>query len=122
MITQIKLQTMTFYAYHGVAQQETKVGNTFIVDLKITAPLEKAVWSDDLRDTINYADVYEVVKREMAVPSRLLEHVAGRIVKALKVKFPMIAELEIELAKQNPPFGGDVKNASIILKESFLIV
>ena len=93
MITQIKLQTMTFYAYHGVAQQETKVGNTFIVDLKITAPLEKAVWSDDLRDTINYADVYEVVKREMAVPSRLLEHVAGRIVKALKVKFPMIAEI-----------------------------
>ena len=59
-----------------------QVGNTFIVDLILTAPLENAVWSDDLSDTINYATVYETVKAEMAIPSRLLEHAAGRILKA----------------------------------------
>ena len=57
MTTKIELRRMTFYAYHGVAPQETRVGNTFIVDLILTAPLENAVWSDDLSDTINYATV-----------------------------------------------------------------
>ena len=58
------------------------LGILFIVDLILTAPLENAVWSDDLSDTINYATVYETVKAEMAIPSRLLEHAAGRILKA----------------------------------------
>ena len=120
MTTKIELRRMTFYAYHGVAPQETRVGNTFIVDLILTAPLENAVWSDDLSDTINYATVYETVKAEMAIPSRLLE--AGRILKALKERFPQITEVELVLSKLNPPFGGDIHSASIILKESFLSV
>ena len=118
MTTKIELRRMTFYAYHGVAPQETRVGNTFIVDLILTAPLENAVWSDDLSDTINYATVYA----EMAIPSRLLEHAAGRILKALKERFPQITEVELVLSKLNPPFGGDIHSASIILKESFLSV
>ena len=73
---------MKFYAYHGVALQETRVGNTFVVNLVLTAPLEKAVADDTLEDTINYAVVYEVVKREMAIPSKLIEHAAGRILAA----------------------------------------
>lgn len=120
MTTSIELRTMTFYAYHGVAPQETRVGNTFVVNLKLTAPLEKAMWSDDLDDTINYATVYGIVKAEMAIPSKLLEHVAGRILKALKAGFPQITEVELVLSKLNPPFGGDIHSASIILKESFL--
>ena len=119
MTTKIELRRMTFYAYHGVAPQETRVGNTFIVDLILTAPLENAVWSDDLSDTINYATVYETVKAEMA---RLLEHAAGRILKALKERFPQITEVELVLSKLNPPFGGDIHSASIILKEGFLSV
>ena len=122
MTTKIELRRMTFYAYHGVAPQETRVGNTFIVDLILTAPLENAVWSDDLSDTINYATVYETVKAEMAIPSRLLEHAAGRILKALKERFPQITEVELVLSKLNPPFGGDIHSSSIILKESFLSV
>ena len=90
MTTKIELRRMTFYAYHGVAPQETRVGNTFIVDLILTAPLENAVWSDDLSDTINYATVYETVKAEMTITSRLHEHAAGRILKALKERFPQI--------------------------------
>lgn len=122
MTTKIELRRMTFYAYHGVASQETRVGNTFIVDLILTAPLENAVWSDDLSDTINYATVYETVKAEMAIPSKLIEHAAGRILKALKERFPQITEVELVLSKLNPPFGGDIHSASIILKESFLSV
>lgn len=49
MTTKIELRRMTFYAYHGVASQETRVGNTFIVDLILTAPLENAVGATEFR-------------------------------------------------------------------------
>ena len=119
MTVQIELEAMKFYAYHGVAPQETRVGNTFVVNLVLTAPLEKAVASDDLEDTINYAVVYEVVKREMAIPSKLIEHAAGRILAALKETFPQLLMIELKLSKLNPPFGGDVYSASVILRETY---
>ena len=119
MTVQIEQETIKIYACHGVSPQETRVGNTFVVNLVLTAPLEKAVASDDLEDTINYAVVYEVVKREMAIPSKLLEHAAGRILAALKDTFPQLLAIELKLSKLNPPFGGDVYSASVILRESY---
>lgn len=118
MVSKIELKDMKFYAYHGVGEQEKKVGNNFIVNLVLTAPLEKATLSDDLNDTINYAQIYEIVKQEMTIPSRLLEHAAGRIVKALRERFPQISAIEIKLSKLNPPFGGDLESASIILNDT----
>lgn len=115
MTTKITLQAMKFYAYHGVLEQERRVGNTFVVDLTLTAPLEKAVQSDQLEDTINYAEVYELTKHEMNIPSQLLEHVAGRICRALRHHFPQIEQIEIRVSKLNPPFGGDVHSASVLL-------
>ena len=115
MTTKITLQAMKFYAYHGVLEQERRVGNTFVVDLTLTAPLEKAVQSDQLEDTINYAEVYELTKQEMNIPSQLLEHVAGRICRALRHHFPQIEQIEIRVRKLNPPFGGDVHSASVLL-------
>lgn len=119
MTTRIELDTMKFYAYHGVMPQERKVGNHFIVSLILTAPLERAVESDNLDDTINYAEAYEVVKEQMEIPSRLIEHVAGRILQALKTHFPQLTGVELKLSKLNPPFGGDVQSASVLIHETF---
>lgn len=119
MTVKIELDTMKFYAYHGVSPQETRVGNTFVVNLVLTAPLEKAVVSDDLNDTINYAAVYEIIKKEMSVPSKLLEHAAGRMLETLKEAFPQLLAVRLKLSKLNPPFGGDVYSASVILEETY---
>ena len=119
METRIELKEMRFYAHHGVGEQETAVGNWFTVDLVLEAPLGLAVESDDLSATINYAEAYEVVKAEMAVPSKLIEHVAGRIMRALKVRFPQLTAIDIRLAKRNPPFGGDIREAAVILQEKY---
>lgn len=120
MITKIELDAMKFYAFHGVLPQETLVGNHFVVGVTLVAPLERAVASDALENTINYADVYNIVKQEMQIPSKLIEHAAGRILYALKAGFPELKEVEVKLSKMNPPFGGDVRSASVILKESYL--
>lgn len=119
MKTKIVLESMRFYAYHGVMPQERKVGNHFVVDVTLVAPLEKAVMSDDLEDTMNYAVVYEVIKEQMEIPSNLIEHVAGRIINALKERFPQLEEVELKLSKLNPPFNGDISCASVILNKRY---
>lgn len=119
MTTSIELKEMRFYAYHGVMPQERRVGNRFVVDLTLTAPLSQAVESDDLGDTINYAEVYAAVKEQMEIPSQLIEHVAGRILRALKERFPQLTAATVRLAKLNPPFGGDLLSASVVVSETY---
>ena len=119
MVTKIKLDTMKFYAYHGVLPQERTVGNHFTVTLTLFVPLCRAMITDDLDDTLNYAAVYEVVKREMEIPSNLIEHVGGRIMRALKTAFPQITGIDLELSKLNPPIAGEITSASIVLSETF---
>ena len=103
---QIELRGLTFFAYHGVLPEERQMGNTFVVDLVLDADIERAVCTDELGDTVNYAEVYEVVKREMAVPSLLLEHVCGRIATALLDVFPMLSRVRVCVTKKNPPIEG----------------
>ena len=112
----IELKNMTFHAFHGVMEQERKVGNTYTVDLKLYLDLSPAMQSDLLTDTINYAEVGNVIRQEMAVPSQLLEHVAGRIINRIKKDFPCIQSVKIRLAKKNPPMGADLKEASVVIQ------
>lgn len=109
----IFLDKLTFYAYHGVGEQETIVGNTFIIDLKLKVDFSRAAQTDDLRYTVSYADVYNVIKEVMSTPSKLLEHVGERIVCALFDNFASIEEVKLKLAKQNPPMGADIQSAGI---------
>jgi len=119
MYSRIQLNKMKFHAFHGVLEQEKKVGNTFIVDLTLMLDLEKATETDDLKDTINYATIHELIKEEMNIPSNLLEHVAGRIIKRIKKDFLLIKEIEVRVSKINPPIRGEIESATIILKENW---
>ena len=114
--SKIYLDDMRFYAYHGVMEQERLVGGEYSVSLAVEADLTEAVRTDDVDDTVNYAALYEVVKSEMTVPSKLLEHVAGRIGRRAMDKFERITTLTIRVTKLNPPMGADCKGASVELK------
>ena len=102
----IELRGLTFFAYHGVLPEERKKGNTFLVDLALDADISLAASSDDLDDTVNYAAVYDVVKREMDIPSQLLEHVCGRIARALLDNFAPLQRVSLCVVKRNPPIEG----------------
>lgn len=111
----IFLDNLLFFAHHGVGEQETLSGNEFIVNLRLKVDITQAMHTDDVADTVSYADVYEAVKAEMEVPSRLLEHVCGRITDRLFRDFPLIEEIHLKLAKRNPPMGADIEAAGIEL-------
>ena len=91
------------------------MGADFLVSLRIGYDLSKAMASDEVEDTLNYAEVYQLVRQEMEQPSALLEHVAGRIVRTLLERFPMVTSVDLQLMKQNPPMGADCKGAGVEL-------
>ena len=111
----IFLNGLRFHAFHGVMPQERLTGNDYRVDLKIDFPLEKAVGSDNVDDTLNYATVYAAVKEEMDVPTQLIERVAYRIADRLFRTFKTINEVEIKVEKCNPPMGADCEGAGVEL-------
>jgi dihydroneopterin aldolase len=113
--TFVRLEKLRFRAFHGVLEQERMVGGEFVVTLRIGYPWQAAMTSDDVADTLDYAAVYRLVEREMAVPSRLLEHVAGRIVDALLRDFPLISSIDLWLTKVTPPMGADCDGAGVEL-------
>ena len=94
-----------FYASHGVLPQENTVGSYYYINLKLKNTFETAAQTDNLKDTISYADIYTKVQEEMKIPSKLLEHVCERIALRLFNDFPSIEELDIELYKENPPMN-----------------
>ena len=114
--SKIYLDEMHFYAYHGVMEQERLVGGEYSVSLTVDADLAEAVRTDDVADTIKYATLYELVKSEMAIPSKLLEHVAGRIATSVKTRYPNVTSLDLWLTKENPPMGADCKGAGVELR------
>lgn len=111
--TKIILDGMRFYAYHGVMPQEQVVGHEYVVNIELDVDFSRAMQTDDLDDTVNYAYVYDIVKTEMAVPSKLLEHLAGRIANAVFEKCASVKKVKIRLVKLNPPMGADCIGAGI---------
>ena len=111
----IELEEMRFWAHHGCLEIENKEGNLFIVDFRGEIDLTKAAGSDNLDDTVNYADVYEIVKKEMETPSKLLEHVAGRIVNGIAAECPEFKSFSVRVSKRRPPVGGPVAWSRVTL-------
>ena len=113
MSSKIYLRNVRFHAFHGVLPQEGIVGNDYLVNLVLDYDFSSAMKTDDLQGTLNYAEVYQKVREEMAVPSKLLENVAGRIAHRLFSDFLEIQKLQLSITKVNPPMGADSDGAGV---------
>ena len=102
----ISLEGMQFFANHGVLPEERHDGNLFLVDFKCRYDIAAAMKSDSLKDTLDYGHIHSIVAEEMAVPSDLMEHVAGRIARRIAGEHPEIQWFEVRISKQNPPVQG----------------
>ncbi|ANF51350.1 dihydroneopterin aldolase [Chryseobacterium glaciei] len=118
-MSKIYLEDVKIYAYHGVLPEENIIGTYYILNLELHTDLWKASESDDLSDTISYADINAIVHGEMKIKSKLLEHVAGRIISKIHEKFSQISYIKLKITKTAPPMKGEMKGASIELEKSF---
>ena len=113
----VHLKNIQVYAYHGCLAEETLIGSAYKVQIKVWANLEKSTQTDALEDTIDYVLLNHIVKKEMAIASKLLEHVAKRIIDAVFKQAADVRKIKVSVAKINPPIGGDVPEVRVVLKE-----
>jgi len=97
-------------------EEEERIGSDYIVNLEVEADMKKASATDALVDAIDYVNLNTIVKEEMSVRSKLLEHVGQRIIDRILKQFPEVLSVEVSVAKQNPPIGGDVGEVCVCLK------
>jgi dihydroneopterin aldolase len=110
---QIAIEGMEFFSYHGHFEEESVIGTRFVLDLYMDTDTAKAETSDHLQDTVNYLEVYQLVKEQMKTKSYLIEHVARRILTAVKAAYPEVVKARLKLRKMNPPLGGQIASVSI---------
>lgn len=113
----LELEGMEFHAYHGCLDNEKKEGNLFTVDFRGSFDMSGAAATDRLDETLDYGIIYGIVSREMEIPSDLLEHVAGRIVRAIEDSYPSL-RFSIRVSKKNPPVGGMAAWSRVTLKST----
>ncbi len=113
----IKLKNIRTYSYHGCLIEEGKIGSDYSVDLEVKTDLRKSALSDDLKDTVDYVLLNRIVEEEMAIRSKLLEHVAHRIIKRIFDEVAAISRITLAVSKLNPPIGGDVEAVTIEMEE-----
>lgn len=113
----IILKNIRTFSYHGCLVEEGKIGSNYSVDLEVKTNFKKSTKTDDLHDTVSYVDLNKIVEEEMAIRSKLLEHVAQRIIDRIFRELPAIKKIILSVSKRNPPIGGDVELVTVQLKE-----
>lgn len=112
----IRLKNIKIYAFHGCLTEEGQIGSDYLVNVSVKADLKNASNTDELADTVDYVLLQKIVREEMAIRAKLLEHVAKRIIDSIFSKIEMVTDVKVTVAKRNPPIGGDVAEVSVTLK------
>lgn len=116
-MNKILVEGVKIYAYHGCLEEEAIIGANYVVDIILETDFSEAAQNDNIEKTIDYVTVYNIIKTEMAIRSKLIEHVAKRILDALKKEFQLLKKTEVKVIKINPPMNGYVERVSVIITD-----
>lgn len=112
----IEVNGIRLYAFHGCLEEEGRIGGYYTVDVSITTDFTESFSSDNLVDTIDYVKINSIVKEEMKIRSKLIEHVGFRINHRLKQEIKQVFSSKVKIIKHTPPIGGEVDNVAIIIE------
>lgn len=112
----IEVNGIKLYAHHGCLEEEGKIGGYYEVDVHMRTNFTEAALHDELSLTIDYVEVNAIVKEEMAIRSKLIEHVGQRIVSRIHQEIKGVEGLRLKVTKICPPINGDVNNVAIIIE------
>jgi len=110
----ISLNRMEFYGYHGLFPEEKKLGQRFIVDIELYMSLKQAGLSDDMNDSIDYGEVFQLVERIVEGKAKnLIEAVAESIASDLLKQYQKLTACTVKVVKPNPPINGHYESAAV---------
>ena len=113
----INVNGIKLYAYHGCLKEEGIIGGHYLVNVSLVTDFTEATLSDDLKNTVDYVAVNKIVTEEMAIRSKLIEHVGQRIVVRLKEELTDVLHHKVEIIKRSPPINGDVESVAIVIED-----
>jgi dihydroneopterin aldolase len=113
----IYLNNLHFHAHHGLFEEEKIIGNEFIVSVEIVLLNEQII--SDLKQSIDYSDVYEIIKGLMNIPTPLLETIATNISDAIYGYNKNIKEISVKIEKKHPPIQHFMGNVAVSYKKAF---
>ena len=113
----IEVNGIRVFAYHGCLEEEARIGAFYTVDVWVDGDFSNAERTDELNATVDYGRVAAIVRDQMAVRSKLIEHVGRRILDALKVEWTSTLHWKVRVLKHRPPIHGDVAAAVYTLEE-----
>ena len=114
----IELQNIQLQAFHGVYEGERKVGSPYEVNVRVVY-IETDTRFDSLKNTINYVDVFNIVKSRMHIPTPLLEKVAEGIIEEIKLQYPFTAEITITIYKLEAPIENFQGKIGVTIHKQF---
>jgi dihydroneopterin aldolase len=112
----IEVNDIKVYAYHGCLPEEAKIGGNYIVNVFVDANFSEARDVDELSSTVDYVVLNRIVAEEMAIRSKLIEHVAYRILKRIQESDRRIKRAGVKVRKLSPPINGDVAEVAVQLE------
>jgi len=117
-MNKIEVTGIRIFAYHGCLDEETRIGTNYEVNLAVWADLSTSAKTDKLKDTVDYVALNHIVKEEMAIPAKLLEVVAQRIIDRIFANHPLVEKAEVAVSKLSPPINGDVERVTVSFGKS----
>ncbi|MBR5052188.1 MAG: dihydroneopterin aldolase [Bacteroidaceae bacterium] len=118
-IAEIAVNRIKVHAFHGCEPQERIVGGDFYVSISTMVEVQASAWKDDqLEGTADYSRFVSIAKREMAVPSNLLEHVASRIASSVLAECSSVVKVSVAIEKENPPLGVLCEGISVKIEQT----
>ena len=108
----ITVEGIRAFAYHGHLPEEAILGGHFIVNVWVTADTREVEKTDDLKHTVDYVRIIEIVKEQMAIRSNMIEHPAKRIVDAILPLY-QVKKVKVEVEKIQPPIDATFDKISV---------
>ena len=113
----ISLDNLVFFGYHGLYAEEKKLGNTYIVEVIIDFTAKQSS-INHLEQTIDYVHVYGLIKKWMAIPTPLLENLAGNMVDDILNTEILAEKVIVKITKQHLPIAEFEGTASVSIEKS----
>ena len=114
-MVEINLNGAEFFAFHGYYPEEQLLGSKFLVDISVGFEPTGDLAEDELLNTVNYEQLYNIACEEMKITRKLIETVAQAIADIIKQKFPFVENTRVSIQKINPPLKGKVGHSSVVI-------
>jgi dihydroneopterin aldolase len=114
----IELRDVHIHASHGIFSGEEKSGNPYIVNLEVKYE-DADIDFDDINETINYVDLYEIVRNRMNIATGLVEKVCESIVRHIKHQYPFVKEISLSVYKVQAPLKNFQGKVGVTLTKKY---